>query len=126
VLSESPTIRELLDAAQWWQQAAVNVPEVILPLPGKKGEHAIRGEPHTPYPGQVVRLLAEEWTTNGTRRNKVQGVGLGEVLDLMLRKPGKYEPAARHMLDLTMRRLGPLLLGIFGAIRSGEPDRWKD
>jgi hypothetical protein len=122
VLSESLMIREILDAAQWWQQAAVNVPEVTLPLPGKKGEHS----PRAPYPDQVVRLLAEEWIRNGTAWNKIRGVGLAEVLDLMLRKPGKCEPATQHMLDLTLRRLGQLLLGVFGAIHSGCPKRWED
>src|SRR5438874_8159796 len=46
-------------------QATANVPEVTLPLPGNKGEHAVHSEPYAPYPDQVVRLLSEEWVTNG-------------------------------------------------------------
>ena len=80
------------------------MPEVTLPLPGKKGEHAVSSKPNVPYPDQVVRLLSEEWVTNGIRSNKVHSIGLGEVLDLMLQKPGKWEYAAQHMLDLTVRR----------------------
>ena len=38
----------------------------------------------------------------------------------MLRKPGKWEPAAQHMLDLTVRRLSPLLLGVFGAMHTDD------
>ncbi len=125
-VAESPSVEDILSAAQWWQQAATNVPKVALPLPGKKGEHATFGEPKVPYPDQVVRLLSEEWVTNGVRSNKVSGIGLGEALDLMLHTPGKWESAAQHMLDLTVRRLGPLLLGIFGVMHSNDPHRWDN
>src|SRR5262249_45974649 len=122
-VAESPPVREVLDAARWWQRAAANVPEVRLPLPGNRGERAVDGQPHAPYPEQVVRLLSEEWGTNGTRSNKVEGVGLGQVLDLMLHKPGKWEQTAWHMLELTVRRAGSLLLGVFGAMYT-EKERW--
>lgn len=123
-VAESPSVKDILDAARWWQQAAANVPQVTLPR--KKGEKAIRGVPHAPYPDQVVRLLSEEWVANGTRSNKVHGIGLGEVLDLMLRKPGKWEQAAQDMLDLALRRLGPLLRGVFGAMHTSGVQRWDD
>lgn len=123
VVAESPSVEDILRAAQWWQQAAANMPKVTLLLPGKKGERAILGEPKAPYPDQVVRLLSEEWVTNGVRANKVSSIGLGEVLDLMLRTPGKWEFAAQHMLDLTVRRLGPLLLGVFGAMHTNDSRR---
>jgi len=126
VVAESPSVEDVLNAAQWWQQATANVPEVTLPLPGNKGEHAVHSEPYAPYPDQVVRLLSEEWVTNGTRSNKIRSIGLGEVLDVMLRKPGKWEPAAQHMLDLTVRRLSPLLLGVFGTLHMGEMQRWDN
>lgn len=125
-VAESPSVEDVLKAAQWWQQAAANVPEVTLPLPGKKGERAVRGEPHAPFPDQVVRLLSEEWIRNGTRSNKICSIDLSEVLDLMLRKPGKWEPTAQHMLDLAVRRLGPLLLGVFGVVHANDFQRWDD
>jgi hypothetical protein len=52
--------------------------------------------------------------------HEVGGTSLAEVLDLMLRKPGKWEPAAHHMLDITVRRFGPLLVGVFGAMHTSE------
>jgi hypothetical protein len=52
--------------------------------------------------------------------HEVGGTSLAEVLDLMLHKPGKWEPAAHHMLDVTVRRLGPLLVGVFGAMHTSE------
>lgn len=125
-LAESPAVKEVLDAARRWQRAVTNVPELTLPLPAKEGEKPVPGHPRTPYPDQVVRLLSEEWVTNGTRSNKAQGVGLSEVLDLMLRKPDKWESAAQRMLDLTLRRLGPLLVGLFGAMSMSDKKRWND
>jgi hypothetical protein len=122
VVAESPSVEDVLKAAQWWQQAAANVPKVTLPLPGKKGER----EPHALSPGRVVRLLSEEWVTNGTRSNKVRGVGLEEVLNLMLRKPGKWEHTARLLLDLAVWRLGPLFLGVLGVMHAGHLQRWDD
>jgi hypothetical protein len=44
----------------------------------------------------------------------------------MLRKPGKWQQAAHHMLDLTLRRLGPLLMGVFGAMYTGDMQRWDE
>jgi hypothetical protein len=51
---------------------------------------------------------------------------LGEVLDLMLRKPGKWGPAAQHILDLTVCRLSSLLLGVFGAMHTGDMQQWDE
>ena len=125
VIAESPSVKEILRAAQWWKKAAANAPEIILPLPGEKGMKATQGRPTIPYPDQVVRLLAEEWVTNGTRSIKVRGIGLGEVLDLMLRKPG-WEITSQRMLTMAVQRNTPLLLGVSGANHAGDPKRWKD
>ena len=121
VLFESPLVEDILEAARWWQEASLNIPE-ILPIPFPQHTHR---NPQTPYPEQIVRLLSEEWVTDGTRSNKVHSVGLGEVLTLMLHTPGKWEPIAQRLLDLSMRRLGPLLLGILGVVHSGASHRWE-
>ena len=127
VLAETPTVREILDAAARWQAAVRdNLPVITLPLPPKaKGEEALEGRPLAPYPEQVVQLLSQEWVRGGTRANKVQGVGLGDVLTLMLRTTGRWETAALHMLDLGVRRLGPLLLGVFGVQDPSKAKCWK-
>ena len=123
VVAESPSVADILSAAEWWRQASVNVPKVVLPLPRKKGQPAVLDGPKPPYPDQVVRLLSEEWVRDGTRSNKVNGAGLGEVLTLMLHTPGKWELAAQSMLSLTVRLLGPLLLGVFGATHTPDARR---
>jgi hypothetical protein len=123
-VAESPSVEDVLRAARWWQRAGANVPDVTLLLPGQRADRAIQGRPHVPYPDQVVRLLSEQWVVNGLRSNKSQATGLGEVLDLMLRKTGKWELIAHRMLDLTVLRLGSLLLGVFGAMHTNDSQRW--
>jgi hypothetical protein len=41
----------------------------------------------------------------------------------MLRSPGKWQEAAQNLLDLTVRRIGPLLVGVNAAFHSGEKEQ---
>jgi hypothetical protein len=136
VLAESPTVKDVLDAAERWQQAVhENTPIVTLYLQpdNKKSIPEIKdARPLALYPDQVVRLLSYQWVRDGSspkgRDGKPQkanqpivGPGLGEVLALMLRIEGKWEPAARQMLDLLIRRVEPMLIGLFGAKHAYGP-----
>ncbi|MBM4350251.1 MAG: hypothetical protein FJ013_03460 [Chloroflexi bacterium] len=138
-LAESPFVKDVLDKAKGWQTAArLNVPDVTLHLQSETSfnkktlpavEHA---RPLAPYPDQVVRLLSHQWVRDGSsprdKSGKLQkasqeivGPGLGEVLALMLRMEGKWEPSARRMLNLLIGRVGPLLIGVFSAKHSYGP-----
>jgi hypothetical protein len=126
VLAESPTVKEALDAVHGWQRGARNVPEVVAPLPPQtEGEKVAPTGPPTPFPDQVVRLLSEEWVRGGLDCRKVEGVGLGQVLEVMLRVRGGWQRTALLMLGLTVARLGPLLSGFFGALLTGDSERWQ-
>lgn len=124
--SESISVKGIIESATWWQKAAANVPPITLPLLVEKGKKAVLSQPQTPYPDQVVRLLAEEWVTNGTRSIKAYGIALNEVLDVLLRKSGAQESVVQPMLDLALRRIGPLLMGLHGATHSDDPKRLSD
>lgn len=139
VLAESPPVARVLEAAERWQKAVRdNVPEVRMDLPLQtiKGQRfpAVPGaKPLAPYPDQVVRLLSHQWVRDGSSakpkgggkpqepRHEVIGPGLGDVLALMLRMEGKWESAAKHMLDLLIRQTAPLLIGVFGAQHAYGP-----
>jgi hypothetical protein len=138
ILAESPTVKEVLEAAERWQRAVRdNVPHVLMYLPAVTiNNHKIpaieEASPLAPYPDQVVRLLSHQWVRDGASprgvsgkpqkaNQEVIGPGLGEVLALMLRMDGKWEPAAKRMLDLLIRRVAPLLIGIFGAKHAFGP-----
>jgi hypothetical protein len=118
----TPTPQELLDAAERWQQGVQeNLPVVTLPLhPEEKGQKAVEGRPIPPYPDRVVRLLSSEWVRGGTDELKLEGPALSQVLDMMLRSPGRWEQAAENLLHLTIQRIAPLLVGVAAAFHSGE------
>jgi len=138
-LAESPTVKQTLKAAERWQQAArENVPVVALDLqsgqtrdkrPVAEVEDA---RPFAPYPDQVVRLLSYQWVRDGSSprgtdgkpqraSQAVVGPGLGEVLALMLHMEGKWESSPVRMLALLLQRVGPLLVGVFGAKHAYGP-----
>jgi hypothetical protein len=136
-LAESPRVKVVLDAAVHWEAAARNVPPVTLYLPEmpwrKETLPAVTdAHPLTPYPDQVVRLLSRQWVRDGSSpinhigkpqkaAQEIVGPGLGEVLALMLRTEGKWRATAEQMLDLLIRRVGPLLIGLFGAKHAYVP-----
>ena len=119
------TPQEVLDGAERWQKGVrENLPTVMLLLPPKeKGQKAIEGHPLPPYPDRVVHLLSSEWLRGGEDEQKLQGPALRTVLDMMFRSPGKWQEATQNLLDLTVRRIGPLLVGVTAAFRSGEKER---
>jgi hypothetical protein len=126
VLVETPTVREVLEAARWWQRAGANVPEITVPLaPKEKGQRAIQGHPQTPRPATVVRLLSESWVRGGLQAVKVESVGFAQVLELMLRTRSGWEQALCHILKLTLARLGALFCGLFGALLTEKEERWQ-
>jgi len=129
--NEAIEIEHLLESAERWQKAVTdNLPDVHTPrIPSReKGKPGAQGKITTPYPDDVVRLLAKQWVRDGSSPvvngkpqkayHEVEGIGLGSVLDVMLRAPGKWELEAQHILDLLLRRVGPVLIGLGGALRS--------
>jgi len=139
VLAESPMVKDVLDGAERWQTGAKNIPPVTMYLPemplGKERFPAVAdAHPLTPYPDQVVRLLARQWMRDGSSpmgadrkpqkaTQEIAGPGLAEVLALMLRTEGKWWSTALQMLDLFIRRVNPLLIGVFGAQHAYGPRR---
>jgi hypothetical protein len=139
-LAESIPVKLILQTAERWQRAARgNVPHITLYLPritirNKTLPAVEEATPLTPYPEQVVRLLSNQWVRDGASpkgltgkpqkaSQEVIGPGLGEVLALMLRTEGRWESVARKILNLLMRRIMPLLIGVFGAKHAYGPRR---
>jgi hypothetical protein len=138
-MAETLSVKGVLEAAKRWERAVMeNTPFVRLYLqPGKTPDNKEIPEvrdarPLAPHPDQVVRLLSYQWVRDGSSPSDAEGrpqkanqaivgPGLGEVLALMLRMEGKWGPVARTMLDLLIRRVGPLLVGLFGAQHAYGP-----
>lgn len=126
VLAESPTVQQVLSAAEQWVRAVKeNVPPVRLCLKEELRDGEMKcvawGQVFPPYPDQVVRLLSHQWARGGRQSSAVVGPGLGEVLDVMLRPEGKGEAAAQQMVGRLVQRLSPLLIGVFGAQHAYGP-----
>ncbi|MDM7999336.1 MAG: hypothetical protein QUS33_04880 [Dehalococcoidia bacterium] len=127
VLAESPAVKDVLEAAERWQQAVrENIPNVTIYLPertigGKKVAAVPNARPTATYPDQVVRLLSHQWIRGGSEEQPVVGPGLAEVLTLMLRTKGKWEPTAHRLLGLLLERVSPLLIGLFAAKHAYGP-----
>lgn len=137
VLSESLTVKAVLEGAERWQSGAGNIPEIKIYLPAARlvretiaaVDNAI---PHTPYLDQVVRLLSRQWVRGGASpkgndgklqkaAQELPGPGLAEVLVLMLKKEGKWQEVAEQMLAVIRQRTVPLLIGLFGARHAFGP-----
>lgn len=120
-----PSAQEVMDAAERWRRSVrENLPNVTIFFPPeKKGQKAIEKKPLPPYPDRVVRLLSSKWVRGGTEELKLEGIPLRQVLDLMLRSPGKWEDAANNTLTLALDRIGSLLVGVAAAFHTKEREQ---
>lgn len=124
-LAKTLKVESVLNAAERWKKAGRdNLPLISIYLPQiqKKDEiiPAVKeASPFAPFPDQVVRLMSQQWIKDGSKAKgqpqKIVGPGLGDVISVMLREEGKWEPVAKNMISLLVRRLGALLVGAFGA-----------
>jgi hypothetical protein len=139
-LAEAPTVEEVLRGAEWWIEAAKNVPfggpedkySVTLPIIDDDSRQ-VRRAPSVPSPGQVAAFLTQAWLSKrggsgaqvGTRTNKLRGAAFGEMLDIMLQRPGKAEFAAKHVLSLCLNHTGSLLRGLGECQHAKSTKKWS-
>lgn len=125
VISSAFTVNSLISGADNWLVASKNHPYITIPLPGKKGEKARLLEPTCPAPASVMRCLQHQWIRNGTDSSAVPGCSLREVYDVFLSEQIEAKQSAKKFLQLCLKRLTPLLLGLGGALRTGELKPFK-
>ncbi len=127
IMHLTPTPQELQDAAERWHQAVqFNLPDIVIHLPPKeKGQNAVARRPKALYPDRVVRILSSKWVRGGLDELKLEGPALCQVLDLMLKKTGKWKGAATNLLELSIHRTGPLLVGLAAALNSRDIERME-
>jgi len=125
VISSAFTVNSVISGADNWLCASKNHPYITIPLPGKKGEKAKLLEPNCPSPASVMRCLQHQWIRNGTDNSAVPGSNLREVYDVFLGEQTEAKQSAKRLLQLCLKRLTPLLLGLGGALRTGELKPFK-
>lgn len=116
VLSAAYSVKNIIQSVEEWRTASNNRPPFSLWLPPpKKGEKAQQVEPSCPSPVDVMRCLQNQWIKNGLDRRDVPGLYLRHVYDLFLGDTFIARQAANHFLNLSLQRLGDLLIGYGGA-----------
>ncbi len=125
VISSAFTVNSVISGADNWLRASKNHPYITIPLPGKKGEKAKLLEPNCPSPASVMRCLQHQWIRNGTDNSAVPGCSLREVYDVFLGEQTEAKQSAKRLLQLCLKRLTPLLLGLGGALGTGELKPFK-
>jgi len=121
-LNSSFTVENVISGAEEWQFASHNHPPVVIILPGKKGEKAISATPSCPSPASTMRCFQHQWIRDGIANTRVPGCKLHEIYDIFLGNSPVAKRSAKRLLDLALKQLTPLFLGIGSAVWSGN---WK-
>jgi len=128
VLSRTLDPLQIISGAKLWNEGTANLPLISVPLPKENGKAPEDGCPMAPYPDQVVRLLSRQWIREGAKKDKqepfmpVAGPSLGSIIDLLIHEPKKYESIARDLIRRSLIQVGPLLMGLIGAIRKDKKE----
>ena len=118
VYSEQPLVTEVFEGAAAWASGQEDRPATILDP--KKREGILVS------PEDAVRTLSYVWRHDGTDSHRKTGILLGQAFDLLLRRPGRADDAAREILALVVARATPLLRAVGTELRQGAlpgPDR---
>jgi hypothetical protein len=120
VLHRNCTVADIVEAAEAWQEAGKNVPPFTLLFPGKKGEKGKVLSPRCPFPADLVRLSQKQWLRRGERFSSVPGIFLGDLYDVFFDRENKKMRTVEILLEITLRRTVPLLVGIGEALHKDE------
>jgi hypothetical protein len=125
LLHMTPTAKEIVSAVERWvREVGENLPELVMYLPPKeKGQNPIQIQPLPTHPDRVVRLLSSKWVRGGLEEVKLQGPSLRQVLDVMFLTPGKWQQETNNLLNLTINRVGQLLVGVAAAFNSRDREK---
>jgi len=103
--------KRLIAAAQEWQLAARNIPQIRIRAfdPGGKPQWI---SPRTPCPDGVVRVLNTWWESNGERPKRVSNARLGLGMALLLETGPACAEAAREALRALVLSATPVVLAL--------------
>ena len=143
-LQRAYTKANLISADDEWRAAAKNSPKVFMPFFRKEIEKTTAKQknistlikklleddkskvvylsPQCPFPADLVLLTQKQWIrfgkeTKGKKRREnspVTGVSLGDVYDVFFTQPSPMNPFAENLLNVTLQRTLPLLVGLGG------------
>lgn len=119
IYQRSTSPQAFFEAAKKWHEATSNTPEWIefhLPVKGASGLAPRR--PPRVGPLSIIPLSKVLFANGGRRRIPVIGIPASEAFALFL-EDGDFQRLARGILDILLRRHGPLLAGVAHARTKG-------
>lgn len=147
-LSRTYTVGQLIKADEDWRKAWKNHPHITMPFFRREIEKLLRkagrndtaiseyaNNPNTkpalltplcPFPGDLLKITQHQWSRFGKKAIPVNGVSAGDIYDVFFAGEGKQRRLIENLLDLTLQRTLPLLIGIGGAARRQEEKTYKD
>jgi len=111
----------LIHAAQEWQSASRNVPQVRVRRSGAAtGSSSILEKPLIPFPIEVVWCLNTIWQRQGTRAEQARRFSIEDGLSLLLESRPRQQTIASLALGTLSRNAASLLLAMGQAHHQGK------
>jgi hypothetical protein len=113
----------LISAAQEWQEAALNLPPLLVRRFGGAGAPPVWRPPLVPFPAEVVHCLNTAWRREGVEAEQTPGLDFGAGLTLLLDGGPTLRDVAAQGLRQALANALPLLLALGQAHRLGVVHR---
>lgn len=121
--SEGYQVKEILQSAENWKQAAANSPSVVVPQQPKKNEKLSIMSPHCPHPASLLKCFNTQWTNEGTKSSWVGSCDLGQIYEIFLKQTVRSIITAERLLSLALQRNNGLLLALGNRLHGYN---WKE
>jgi hypothetical protein len=118
LVSQKYNGRQMISAAQAWQEGCHNAASVLLNLGTDEEPQWIK--PVAPFPSEVVQCLNVAWLQGGKRIDLVHNAGIGEGICLLMESGAPAERVAQRNLRLLLTSASQLLLAL------GHADHRRD
>lgn len=107
LVSRNYSARDMINAAQYWQEGCKNIPPISLNIDATGGV-----TPLIPFPAEVVRCLNIAWLQSGVRTKPVHGLGIGDGIALLMETEPRSKAIVGRALQLAVTNTGPLFLAL--------------
>jgi len=129
--SATPTCGNFSAAVQHWVASEKNLPpRLVIPLPSKDAESGFGWyAPKLLFPDEAIRVFSHQWMRGGSESSRLQGPAVADILDVFLQREGVWQDTTKHLLELLMPRITPLLIGagnILHRINRQDTSAWRD
>ena len=112
ILSEAYRVEEIFRAAEDWQLAAANHPEIKVLLPPTRQQKARLVDPFPPFPTAMMTCLNVQWTHEASNSQNIASCDLQQIYEVFLKQTERSRSTSGHLLSLALQRTSNLLLAL--------------